>query len=631
MILAAVGPGAAAEGREWATAHLSPARVRSPEPHVVIGASDTGGPTAPATPPSVAVRGSVVVVADAALYHRADLRRRLHAAGAAVPECGTPSELILAAYRAFGDRLAEGLEGEFAFVLWDGDRRRLVCGRDFLGRRPLHHARTGDTLIVASTARAVAAHPRCPRDLDLAAIAAIAAGLPEREWSTAWRAVRAHPTGRTLVASLARADEVDGVRVERHWSPPTFESGGGPPFEQAAGELREAIIAATVERLDEGRPTAVWLSGGWDSPTVYGAALEGMRRGPGGGVRAVTMSYPPGDPGREDELVEVIVAHRGERVAAWRDADDIPLFGDAAGRAALRDHPLAHPYGEWSRALAAATAATGARVALDGGGGDQLFQVSPIYMADLVARLRLASARREWRARGMTGTGWRRLVQYAVHPLLPAPMLLLARLARGGRPLPGARAWPVPPWIRSDFARAHDLARLGRPAVDRRPGERHSALESRWYFESAYPPAILLAQAEVAAADGVELRSPLLDRRVIELAARRPREERSDRGETKRLLRAAARGLVPDEILAPREMRTGVTSGYFERALAFELPGLAPLVAEDSALVALGIVDGEAFARAARGVARGGGGSFGVAMFYTVQVELWLRAHLGRG
>ncbi|MBA3760702.1 MAG: hypothetical protein H0X07_09210, partial [Gemmatimonadales bacterium] len=101
-------------------------------------------------PVSVVEDGALAVAADAGLYYQRDLRRQLQQAG--VPVRGsTPSHLILAAYRAWGERCAERLEGDFAFVLWDGDKRRVVCARDFGGKRPLFHAQFGGTLAVAST------------------------------------------------------------------------------------------------------------------------------------------------------------------------------------------------------------------------------------------------------------------------------------------------------------------------------------------------------------------------------------------------------------------------------------------------------------------------------------------------
>lgn len=572
----------------------------------------------------------VEVVADAALYYQQELVQRLRGRGI-TPTGSSAAALLGAAYLAWGDGMASRLEGDIAAVVWDPRRRRLLAVRDFLGRRPLYLARLSDGgLALSSSVAALLSLPACPSTLSLPAIAGVAAGLPESPWDTAYDAITVLPAGRTLVVEVDAEGRVTRVRMERHWTPPTFESGGGAPFDEAAAELRHLIREAVAERLDPEGPTAVWLSGGWDSPTVYGAGqavLSEGRAGNAAGLRAASMTYPPGDPGREDDLIEQVVRFwDGRNGLHWCDSAAIPLFGEAEREAVARELPYAHPYALWTRGLAAVTAASGARIALDGSGGDQLFQLSPVYLADLLRGGRWMAARREWLARDMGGLGWRRFFRYAVLPLTPVPLVRLAELARGGRPLRGIRGWPLPPWIRADFAAAHDLGSRQEPVLPRRRGESFGSLETRWFFESSYSPTVLVAQGADARQAGVELRSPLFDGRVVQYASRRPREERSDRGQTKQLLRAAARGLVPDAVLAPRRSRTGTTEGYYRQRLLRELPGLARRVLPLSALADLGIAEPSAFAGAVQRSMQRGVQEMDVAIFYTLHTELWLRA-----
>jgi len=567
--------------------------------------------------------------ADAAIYYRGELRRRLGARGV-TPRDETPASLAAAAYLAWGEGLATWLEGDMALLIWDSRRRKLIAARDFIGRRPLYYARLTDGgLAVSSSVQALLALEGCPTGLSAAALAGVAAGLPESPWDSAYEAIHVLPAGHTLLADAGTDGRVATVRIRRHWSPPTFEASGGAPFDRAAEELRMLIQGAVAERMDGGTaPTAVWLSGGWDSPTVYGAGRAALRDGrASGSLLPVSMTYPPGDPGREDDLIRQVTDFWEEGTGPlWCDSVPIPLFGDAAAEGAIRELPYAHPYALWTRALASTTAAGGARVALDGSGGDQLFQLSPVYLADLVRRGRLSTARREWLARDMGGLGARRFFRYAILPLLPRLVVRAAEWARGGRPLRSIRGWPLPPWIRADFAAAHDLDARQEPILSRREGESFGALETRWFFESSYSPTVLASQTAEARRAGVELRSPLLDGRVVSHAALRPREERSDRGETKRLLRAAARGLVPDEVLAPRRSRTGTTEGYYRERLLRELPELARCVLPLSGLADLGIAEPSAFDQAIHRSLNGGVREMDVAIFYTLQAELWLRA-----
>jgi asparagine synthase (glutamine-hydrolysing) len=567
----------------------------------------------------VAEDGTVYVAADAALYHRGDLRRALAAAGVAV-EGDSPAALILAAYRAWGPRCAEHLEGDFAFVLWDAAARRTVCARDFAGKRPLVYAALPDGLAAASTAGAVLAHPAVSSELDPVSLAETAAGMWAGSDATAFRAVRTLQAGYTLVA------EDGAVRVERHWTPPRMGSARGPAFDDAAEELRERLVRATAERLPPDASAAVWMSGGWDSTAVLAAGEVARARGGGRHpLEIVSISYPPGDDGREDEIIQQ-VADRWKRPVRWLRIADIPFLDRVREHAGERDEPFGHVFEAWNRALIARTRALGARVALDGNGGDQLFFTSNLYLADLLRTGRWGTLWREWKAKG--GTDPRDLFQHAVQPLLPPALLgVLGRMR--GRPLRPTSERPLPPWIDPAFARTHDLQARERAHNPRLRRAGPAANEAHWYLTAPYFPRAYGLLSAFALEMGVEMRSPLLDRRVVELAAARPREERNAGRETKRLLRAAMRGLLPDPVLAPRDSKTGTLGGYFGGGMRREFPALAAEAFRAPRLAELGIVDPAALRAACADYARTGDGSLGFGLVQTLHVELWLRAREG--
>ena len=163
------------------------------------------------------------------------------------------------------------------------------------------------------------------------------------------------------------------------------------------------------------------------------------------GCCPVSISYPEGDPGREDELIREIAA-RWNADVHWLDIQNIPFFDHPAERAAVRDEPFAHPFEMWHRSLARGTRATNSRVALEGVGGDQLFQVSEVYLADLLRTGRLTELAREWKTKGMTGSGFRNFFRWAIQPNLPRPALAArARAARrtaAPSPISSARSRP---------------------------------------------------------------------------------------------------------------------------------------------------------------------------------------------
>ncbi|MEP7066400.1 MAG: asparagine synthase-related protein [Gemmatimonadota bacterium] len=574
----------------------------------------------------VVTDGNLAVAADASIYYRDDLQAALARAHVSVTG-PTASHLILAAYRAWGVDCAAHLEGDFAFVVWDAQTRSVTAARDFSGKRTLYHsARSSGSLVLATTAGASLALPGADTSLNLAAIAETAAGLWGGGAETCYEAVRVLQGGETLARTSGAP-----LRLQRHWSPPVASTRDAPPFEEAAVELRRLLTRAVTERLDASGDTSIWLSGGWDSPAVFAAgasaldAERGSRR-----LLPVSISYPEGDPGREDELIQDIAA-RWSASIHWLDIQNIPFFDHPAERAATRDEPFAHPFEMWHRSLARGTRATDCRVALEGVGGDQLFQVSEVYLADLLRTGRALQLARDWKAKGMSGSGFRTFFRWAIQPNLPDFALSLARVARRGRPLFSYLERSLPPWIDARFVREHSLDERDRRYAPRITRGSRADRETAWYLSHQYFPRVFGAVSTFAKEEGVEIRSPLYDRRVIEFALTRPREERSSGDETKQLLRASMRGLLPDSILAKRTKRTGVTGGYFARSMREHLPLLVDELFQHSLLESAGVVDALAFRRAASEYARGVQSSFSVGLYFTLQCELWLRSHTTHG
>lgn len=570
----------------------------------------------------VVAEGDLAVVADASIYYREDLWRSLKRAG--VTASGdTSSHLIAAAYRAWGTGCADRLEGDWAFLVWDQRSRTAFASRDFGGKRPLFYATVGDSLVIASTVAGVLAHPACSHELDLVVVAEAAAGLLANANDTGYASVKRLPGGHDLHWSSGT------LCLSRNWMPPPIRARPGKTFEEGAAELRHLLQRAVGERLAAAGPTSVWLSGGWDSTAIFGAgrAVLGEREDDGTLI-PVSISYPEGDPGREDDFIQAVADHWGSDIR-WLRIGDIPLFENSQERAAARGEPLGHAFETWNRALARESAAAGARIAFNGAGGDQLFGVSEIYLADLFRTGRWRQLRREWRDKGLTGSGSRAFFRWAIQPTLPVAGQRLATLIRRGRPLRGYLERPLPEWIDPAFSQQHRLAEREKARTPSpRHGEGHAAYETYYYLSHPFFPRVFGLVAGFALEEGVEERSPLYDRRIVEFAVARPRHERSRGRETKRLLRAAMRGLLPAEVLAPRSRRTGVTSGYFHRSFAREHAGFLCETLTDPVLEQVGIVDASIARERMEEYVATGDGVLGFQLFMTVQAELWLRARV---
>ena len=95
------------------------------------------------------------------------------------------------------------------------------------------------------------------------------------------------------------------------------------------------VLSQVIEERSAGTgPTSIWLSGGWDSTAVFGIGQKVMRSAKGRpDLRPVSISYPAGDPGREDELIEAVTSYWNVPVH-WLDIKRIPLLDEVLDSAA---------------------------------------------------------------------------------------------------------------------------------------------------------------------------------------------------------------------------------------------------------------------------------------------------------
>ncbi|MCZ8204300.1 asparagine synthetase B family protein [Gemmatimonas sp.] len=571
--------------------------------------------------PALLVHGhEVVVAADARLYYLNELRRRLAIRGV-TPGGPTASHCIVAAYEAFGDDCAELLEGDFAFVLWDRRQRKLVASRDFSGTRSLYRATLGSGVAYASVVSALRGHPHCAADLDLATIASDAAGLLYSAGNgTVYRAIRQVEAGSTELWQR------QALTCHRWFTLPERE-GAPRPAAEAEAQLGTLLEAAVRERMAQRTPTAVWMSGGYDSTAVAAMLHQAAQKAslqPARTYRVVSVSYPEGNSGREDELIVLVAQHLGVPVH-WLDGSALgpippaPRF-DAAGR----EESHVHLHAAALELLAHGTRAVESRVALHGHAGDFLFQCAPWFLSDLLRRGRLSAVWREWRAFGIHTQPATWFWKYAVEPALPPAVLRgLGRLR--GRRFMGLFERLVPPWLRTPTTATLALDTRAPEWVPdvQRHGAAHA--EFRWYFENQGFPRLAAVMHGAVHALGVEARSPFHDLRVVRFMAQGHHSERYADGDTKLLLRGAMRPFLPPALLARRAERTGTLGTRLEQSAAGAAAWLRQC-GTDLRLADLGLLDRSSLtlhiAQAEAGRATPG---LCEALLRTAQVEWFLR------
>jgi asparagine synthase (glutamine-hydrolysing) len=624
IFAAAGGAPLSADALESAVQEMSSRGAERVVARAVDGAGVAGGRFAweleSAPDPIVVDDGVRVVTADASIYYKDDLRRAISDATLDrpfAPSGDSAAALILDAYRAWGSDCARRLEGDYTFVVWDRETHTLTAARDFSGSRPIYYGRDGERLIVASLASVVARHTPHRGEIDLEALGVSVAGLFNVGTETSYRGVSLLPVGHTLTMTR------DGrTEIRQHWEAPAVVDRPAS-FDEGAEELRALLTASVDERLTANATSALWLSGGWDSSSILACATRILRERPANRkLVVVSMSYPVGNVGREDEAIRSVADRLGVDVT-WVQSEDVPLLPpDPAADAAERDLPFAHAFEMWSRAMVARSRALGARTILTGTGGDELFAGTNLYLSDLLLGGSWLELVTEWyRMRGRTLRGFRERV------IRPA---VASRPGHRDLAQPGPFEQKDFSLIDEAFVRRHRLREREREGAPYGRYPTLSSIEQLWSVTTPMFPRIRSTLTAAQLRAGVTPRTPFLDERLYRFAMSRPRRERVVSRETKRLLRRAMQGILPDSFLAPRPERTGVTTQYMRESMRGPARALFDAVFERPMLAELGIVDGARLRTEWRRYAESGYG-LGHRLYELLQTELWLRAHHGSG
>lgn len=511
------------------------------------------------------------IVFNGEIYNFRELRRDLESAGSKF--CSqSDTEVVLAAYRAWGEECLARLRGMFAFALWDAPRKRLVLARDPMGIKPLYYYQSGKNFLFASEVRTLLQTGLVPRKVDPTGVLSyLAFGSVYEPW-TIVEGIRAVAPGHVLTV------ENGSVKTREYWSPlhyaakPVGEeqpNSNGAGTEHLSAVLRDAVLSHLVSDV----PVGVFLSGGIDSSSLVAVLSHN-------GVRANTFSLVF----REEEFNEA----QYSRAVARRfgtEHHEIPVSQDdtlAVLPEALRAMDQPTMDGINTYLVSAKARAAGVKVALTGLGADEMFAG--------YSNFRRVPSMERFAAR------FGRLPALARRPLAASMALVAGKSDRNRKlaELASSDDSVVHPYFlaRSLFARTEQKALL--PTAEYEAAEqvlegvlrksvtesltldavnRVSYLESHWYMTNT-----LLRDSDfMSMAHGLELRVPFLDRALVEACFRIPGKKKLQGNLPKNLLLASLGVELPAEVV--NRPKRGFTLP-FERWLRGEL---RPLV--ESALL----------------------------------------------
>ncbi len=504
--------------------------------------------------------GSVWVVFNGEVYNYLELRRRLEGAGHRLRTRGD-TETLVHLYEDAGPDFLGQLNGMFALALWDGPRRQLLLARDRLGKKPLYYRHEPGRLLFSSELKGILAAGGVPRRLSPQAV-------------DAYLTYQYVPHPQTIFEGIAKLPPAhyalwrDGeLTVAPYWEL-DFEREEDRPAADYRDELRALLTSAVDMRLRSDVPLGAFLSGGLDSSIIV-ALMQRLSREP---VRTFAIGFPIAEYD-ETRYAAAVAGHLGTVHETFR------VEPEAVG---ILDRLVWHydePFADSSAVPTWYVAERTRRhvtVALTGDGGDELFAGYPRYRAVWLARHfdRLPACLR----RALTTPLWQRL------PASPRQKSIRRRLKRFVEMLAEPPTRRYLGWI-AIFGEARRAELYTEAFLESLPDRDPLAFLEEAFARTGrrdpitavsladlvtYLPCDLMTKVDVASmAHGLECRQPLLDYRVVELAARMPASLKFRRGRGKRILLETFADLLPPAIARRPKMGFGVPiDAWFRGPLA---------------------------------------------------------------
>ncbi len=466
------------------------------------------------------------LLGDVRLDGREELCQRLEERGELADVDATDEELILRAWRLWGEACLPELLGDFCFVIWDAEARRLLCVRDVIGACPFFYAQAGGKFYFSNTLEVVRLAPDISADLDPHFIGdfLLQAWCPDPK-RTVFRDIRRLEPGHVLEFSngQTRSRPFKTLPVEE----PLWLN---EPQEYTERYL-ELLEQAVCDRMPR-QSTGFSVSGGLDSTSVAAMAAKIAREnGSSGTLRAFTVSYRPLFEDPEEAFALLAAQHFDMPIDVLPAANFLPFEGLADGQIRTPE-PIHEVYFAMQRSHFRQIAEYTHVVFSGDGGDDVLTGQSWPYLVYLIRQKR-------WGALCSGFGGY--VLQHGRFPPLRGGF----RKRLGSWLSRADEMAEYPSWLNPAFEKEMHLRERWRELLQ--PPKPAHPLHPSGYegLSSGYWASVLEMEDAGWTGAAVQARAPLLDFRILSFLLRIPPVPQCI---DKRLVRQAMKELLPEEI-----------------------------------------------------------------------------------
>ena len=494
--------------------------------------------------------GTIWVTLNGEIYNYKELRQELLSKGHRF-RSNSDTEVIVHLYEEMGTSCLEGLNGMFAFALWDSKERALLLGRDRLGKKPLHYCVIEGQIIFASEIKSLLQHPQVSRDLDLRALNKYLTYEYVPAPETIFRSIKKLEPGHYLVYRNGE------TQVCRYWEIPIEDNPIADRTEaQYTEELRELLDRSVRRRLVADVPVGLFVSGGLDSGIVAAFAARAKEQ-----LHCFSIGFdePSFD---ESAYAKQLAASLGikHHLKVFNAQEMLRLVPKLPE---ILDEPLADP-SILPLYLLSQFASQQMKVVLSGDGGDELFAGYQTFQAHKLMTY----------YNGLPGFVKEGIKKISSH--LPVSHGYLSTDYKIKQFLKGVGVSPetrfflwrgafnnneknelLNPDIRSELGQQNsyeDIDRYVKESGLTKELERILYLSMKLYLQDNN----LVTVDRASMANGLEVRCPLLDKDLVEFVCRLPTKYKLNGFTAKYLLKRAAEGLLPRNIIQRQKKGFGI-------------------------------------------------------------------------
>ncbi|NOY62375.1 MAG: hypothetical protein GXP10_04340 [Gammaproteobacteria bacterium] len=555
--------------------------------------------------------GRFTLVCDARIDNRQELLDQF-ADAIGDPAHISDAEIILEAYRRWGRHCATHLIGDFAFIVWDNQSKRVFAARDAMNMRTLSYAQTDNSVLIASEGAQLLAHPAIRANINRHALASWIGGWPDPNVSM-FEGIQLLPVGHYLLA------DANGLVVERYWAlDPAFKirhRSIADYEEQLRGILRRSVN----DRMRTSESViASQMSGGMDSTTVTALAQqEATKRHKQ--IAVISHTYKTVASCDESERISDMLQHLGlENIHYFAAEQHLGLdFRELYPPSLENPGTVCSPrYIDEMRLIKE----IGADILLTGSGGDEmawghsLTYSRRLLRGDFKAIKEVISGCKEMQL-PLLNT----LLNLFVIPFLPPQLKQGIRKLRGKPP-----ASNVPDWVpdktkrlleaHEKSSRSNDVVHFSNPALQAR--------YDAWLNSSTINSVRSYQQA--GAHFGIEVRHPFFDRRLVEFSFAIPDDLWIRDSYPKWLLRRSMTNVLPDSVCWSRNKV--IFDSFFGQIIRDQKETIQTILS-DERLQAMGLVDNKKLLSAFESFTENKHASLNVNLLYALMAQIWFQRH----